>query len=645
MRGHHRTRRASPSTLRKINSGPAPHRFGRHYHLATLCLSLLVMTCGNGDRPRPELPDARQKADLTDSGTDLRDRGTDLTDSGTDLADAGTDLADGGTDLWDVGIDLHDAGTDLMDGGTDLPDAGTDLVDEPEVCTPSCEGKECGSDGCGGPCGVCTKQQHECVEGICVCQPACEDKECGGDGCLGYCGECGELQECIDFQCVCQSHHHADCCGEAQLCWFDSCGVMEEVAADCPHGCEEGQCPSCLPTCVGEQCEPDSCAGFCAICMEGNQCLGGECHCAETPTLLWDAVAGGDEMDRIFALTATPDGGYLLAGQVNSYGAGHGDAWLLKYDDDGALVWEQTYGGSESDSAGGVVTMPDGGFAFAGGTSSFGEGLSDLWLVRTDMDGNKLWEKNYGTLQTETARALAYVPGQGFLIAAITHASEESMQQLWLVKTDDQGEKTWENVAGSGDGDEAFDIVPLADGGFAIAGRKMTGANGWDLLAARYDSSGEQLWATTFGGELEDDGRAIVALPDGFAVYGSTESKDPGMWDALLVRLDSDGNLLWDVAFGGNNGDIGRGLKALPDGGLLLAGQTYTYGNGDAWLIRTDGDGNKVWEVSFGGPGKDVFCKVLATADGNFVAGGFSASYGNGSDHAYLVKIDSVSCQ
>ena len=571
---------------------------------AAASFSLLILACGNGDRPHAAGPDVPQ--------------------------------------------DMHppnDTGTDLADAGTDPGDAGTDLLDEPEVCVPDCEGKECGSDGCGGPCGVCTKQQHECVEGTCLCQPACEDKECGGDGCLGFCGECTDEQECVDFQCICQAHHHADCCGEAQLCWFDSCGNQEEVAADCPHGCEDADCPDCLPACTGEECAPDSCAGLCSVCKEGNQCLAGMCSCASSPAMLWDVTAGGDEMDRAYDLVATAGGGYVLAGQVHSAGAGHGDAWLLKYDENGALVWEQTYGGAESDSAGGAVALPDGGFAFAGGNSSYSAGLSDLWLVRTDAEGDMLWDKTFGTLQVETARALAHVPGTGFLIAAITHPDEESMQQLWLVKTDELGEMIWENIAGSGDGDEAFDILPLIDGGFVIAGRKMTALNGWDLLAARYDAAGEQLWAVTAGGEMEDDGRAIVALPDGFAVYGSTESKDPGMWDALLVRLDSDGNLLWDVTFGGYNGDIGRGLMALPDGGLLLAGQTYTYGNGDAWLIRTDGEGNKVWEVSFGGPGKDVFYKILATPDGNFVAGGFSASYGNGSDDAYLVKIDALSCQ
>jgi len=289
--------------------------------------------------------------------------------------------------------------------------------------------------------------------------------------------------------------------------------------------------------------------------------------------------------------------------------------------------------------------MPDGGFAFAEGTKSYSVGLSDLWLVRTDADGNMLWDQSFGTPFTETARALAHAPGGGFLIAALTHPDEDSLQQMWLVKTDEQGEIAWETVVGAGEGDAALDIEPLDDGGFVLTGQKMTAVNGWDLLAARYDAAGEQLWATTAGGQMEDEGREIVVLPDGFAIYGSTESKDAGMWDAWLVRLDSDGVLLWDQPFGGYNGDIGRGLLALPGGGLLLAGQTYTSGNGDAWLIRTDAQGNQIWEASFGGPAKDVFYKVLATADGNFVAGGFSASYGNGSDDAYLMKIDALSCQ
>ena len=156
--------------------------------------------------------------------------------------------------------------------------AGVDTESETVVCRPSCEGRVCGDDGCGGSCwgGVgpeCSKIGI-CVDGQCVCQPACESKDCGEDGCGGSCGECDGTQDlCVDGQCVCQL-----AC-EGKDCGVDGCGGSCGECTGSQDLCVDGQC-MCQPACEGMACGEDGCGGSCGEC-DGSQdlCVDGQCVC------------------------------------------------------------------------------------------------------------------------------------------------------------------------------------------------------------------------------------------------------------------------------------------------------------------------------------------------------------------------------
>jgi formylglycine-generating enzyme required for sulfatase activity len=186
------------------------------------------------------------------------------------------------------------------------------------ACSPSCVGKACGSDGCGGSCGgcvdgkvcsggqcLCLAQDHVVCSGAAVywadscgalgaklvdcpygcqggackpCQPSCAGKACGDDGCGSPCGTCGGGSVCQAGQCVCTPGHHRTCSGDAAF-WVDSCGIQGAKIADCPYGCTAGECLPCVPACGGKTCGNDGCGGSCGTCQNGSVCSGGLCVC------------------------------------------------------------------------------------------------------------------------------------------------------------------------------------------------------------------------------------------------------------------------------------------------------------------------------------------------------------------------------
>jgi len=153
----------------------------------------------------------------------------------------------------------------------------------------------------------------------------------------------------------------------------------------------------------------------------------------------WNKTYGTTSDDESWALVQTVDGGYALAGSRYSFGAGDLDIWLVKTDANGNQLWNQTYGGTSDDVAYALVQTGDGGFAVAGSTYSYGAGLSDFWLIKTDATGNHLWNKTYGGANYDWANGLAHTADGGYALAGITGSFGAGNNDFWLVKTDENG--------------------------------------------------------------------------------------------------------------------------------------------------------------------------------------------------------------
>ncbi len=337
----------------------------------------------------------------------------------------------------------------------------------------------------------------------------------------------------------------------------------------------------------------------------------------------WEKTYGGIGADEIVtghSIQQTADGGYILVGiTTDSAGAGAYDMVVLRLDDAGDIIWQKTFGGSGMEWGWVVKQVPQGGFIVAGSVTSFGAGSADVWLLKLDDNGNIEWEKAYGNYDTNMAFGLTVTQDGGCALTAYYRTSTSSFD-AWVLKLDAAGNILWQKRHGYGgtgerQGDFLNTISQTSDGGYILAGNTMSWAAGpydtgpdasVNMWVLRLDSGGNYVWGRVFGDDgLEPDGGSSAQqTPDGgFIVSGMTRSfgngqlSTPTEYDTWVLKLNASGDILWEKTYGGPDEDgtcrKGTALRQTPDGGYVVAGSTYSFsvGSGDAWVLKLNSTG------------------------------------------------------
>jgi hypothetical protein len=216
---------------------------------------------------------------------------------------------------------------------------------------------------------------------------------------------------------------------------------------------------------------------------------------------------GETTADYAFSLVATSDGGFALAGSTQPSTIElllkPADFWLVKTDANGVVEWNRTYGGAKEDYARSLVETSDGGYALAGDTKSFGAGYADFWLVKTDAYGNMMWNQTYGRAGYDVVYSLVETSDGGFALAGYTDPYGVEYEDFWLVKTDMYGNMEWNQTYGGAGIDSARSFVETSDGGFALAGSTDSfGAGDADFWLVKTDAYGNLEWSQTYGGAM-----------------------------------------------------------------------------------------------------------------------------------------------
>jgi len=260
-------------------------------------------------------------------------------------------------------------------------------------------------------------------------------------------------------------------------------------------------------------------------------------------TKQWDKIWWRGSWDTAECGEQTIDGGYIIAGWTNWNSAGGGDVLLLKTDANGNEQWFRTFGGpADNEQARSVHQTADGGYIIVGFTNGFGAGNLDMWLIKTDITGSLQWSKTFGGINEELALSGQQTADGGYIITGYTKTFGAGEGDVWLIKTDTNGNELWNKTFGGLLNDEGYSVRQTLDGGYIITGyTESYGKGSSDVWLIKTDTMGDEQWNETLGGPNEDLGWSVTQSTDkGYLIAGYTKSYGAGEKDIWLIKIKSE---------------------------------------------------------------------------------------------------------
>jgi len=350
---------------------------------------------------------------------------------------------------------------------------------------------------------------------------------------------------------------------------------------------------------------------------------------------------GSAGTDYCWSVAQTTDGGYILVGETNSFGAGSYDAYLTKTDAYGVIQWTRTYGGTGWDSGFTVRQTSDGGYVVVGRTESSGNGLADIWIFKTNNIGIISWQRTCGSAGGDSGNDIIQTSDGGYAAVGFQNGGAATNDNACLVKMDGSGNIQWVHSYSIGsDDDYGYSVAQASDGGYIIGGENYY-SPGSAALIIKTDANGNVQWANSYGGSADHWINSIIALPSGdFMIAGiSSQLSFINVW---LAKLNPNGNPVWSNSYAGPGTGVDNCLwfTSTSDGGYALCGRTNSFtADYDAFLIKTDSAGGPEWSRRYGGTANDQANQVIVSTNGGYVLASNSLSFGNGQS-AYLIKTD-----
>lgn len=209
----------------------------------------------------------------------------------------------------------------------------------------------------------------------------------------------------------------------------------------------------------------------------------------------WLKTFGGKGKELGHSVAQTIDGGYIIVGRTDSFGKGKDDIYIVKANQQGQEQWTKTYGGVKFDMGFSVQEISDGGYIIVGSTSSFGKGYYDVYLIKTDNSGNEIWSKTFGGKEDDWGFSVKETKDGGYIIAGCTSSFGAGKDDIYLIKTDAEGNEEWSNTHGGKDFDLGFSVEQTEDGGYIIVGWTSSFGEGkGDVYLIKTNKKGSKEW-------------------------------------------------------------------------------------------------------------------------------------------------------
>ncbi|MBK9556140.1 MAG: T9SS type A sorting domain-containing protein [Bacteroidetes bacterium] len=390
---------------------------------------------------------------------------------------------------------------------------------------------------------------------------------------------------------------------------------------------------------------------------------------AQAPEIIWEHGYGGNHDDRGYEVLQSLDGGFLMVGQEQSIDGdiidNHGldDIYVVKTDLNGEIIWSRAYGGSDYDYGNAACLAQDGGYIISGqagssdGDLTGNNGYKDLWVFKIDDFGDIVWQFNYGGSHNESSRSIIPMDDGGYLIAGATQSNDGDVLghhglygelDIWVIKIDQMGNLVWNKCYGSSESDLAKDIVKTQDGNYILVGY----AEGYDfdigitygdydVVLMKISPEGELIWSKNYGGSWPDYGTSVVEISDGsLVVLADTQSEDGlvdgyhDVTDVWLFKTDAHCNFLHGHAYGGTWTDNSSDLIAFTENHFIITAASsaesgdveFIHGGSDFWILGIDSSGGILWQKSLGGSLNDLPHSIIKLNDEELVITGYSNS-------------------
>lgn len=256
----------------------------------------------------------------------------------------------------------------------------------------------------------------------------------------------------------------------------------------------------------------------------------------------WNETYGDDGYEGAGFVINTSDNGYLLAGSTRPDGVDQDDdMWIIKTNVSGVALWNETYGGEEHDNGHSIIPTADGGFAVAGSTESYGEGEKDAWLVKINASGEIVWNETYGGEYSDEAMQVIQTLDGGFALTGSTFSYGAGLADMWLVKTNEEGKIQLNQTYGGSSYDMSMAFLQTSDGGFALTGAYDPGSGLHDMWFVKTNSLGEIEFDVTFVGSKGEFGVSMTQTSDGkYAIVGViSDYSDEDLW-LIIISLESE---------------------------------------------------------------------------------------------------------
>ena len=362
----------------------------------------------------------------------------------------------------------------------------------------------------------------------------------------------------------------------------------------------------------------------------------------------WEQTFGGVASESGESVKQTTDGGYIVCGSTSSFGEGPSDIYVVKTNSNGDVLWTESFGGfgPVGDSGTSIEQTTDGGYIITGSVNAPTVGsefqtTANICLLKIDSLGAEEWLQEFDEKGgADYGCSVQQTTDGGYIVTGFTNSSND----MCVIKTDQYGEEEWSQVFVSENGGRSIDET--SDGGYIITGDLGDGLGNNNVYLLKINVSGEAEWSQVFSEDgYSGIGDSVQQTSDeGYIVCGTLYGSDDGFWNLYLVKTDTLGELLWSQTFEGSDGcSVGRSVQQTLDGGYIVCGSTECFSaeESDVYLMKLDEDGTEEWSQTFGGTGVDVGVSVQQTTDGGYIITGTTHSFGNGDGDVWLIKTDS----